>query len=247
MKKKIVGIVVFMLVATTVASATNIVVNHNNQTIAMENGASGQNKVASMQPVLFDWGVDQKQTHTDGSGLTLYPPEMNAQSFTPAKEKLTAVSLWLFKYQNPPVNLITVSIRDNLTGPDLATATINTSVVTISSKATWVLFDFDDIAVTPGKKYYIICTGTAGNPTNAYCWLFSQNDTYTPGEAWYKANPGFPWNINHQIGDFCFKTYFRKPLDVSVPINNGVTLLGINWIKAVIRHEWQLLIFSIVK
>ncbi len=197
-----------MLVTTTVVSATNINMKENNNKIVNSEPS---------EPGLFDWwSVDQKQTHTDGSGLTLYPPEINAQSFTPTKDKLTAVALWLFKYANPPEpNLITVSIRDNITGPDLATKTINTSVITIGGKGTWTLFDFDDISITPETKYYIVCTGTAGDPGNAYCWLFSANDTYTQGDAWYKANENFPWNINNGIGDFCFKTYFRKPLDVS--------------------------------
>ncbi len=227
MKKKIVGIVVFMLVATTVASATTINVNETNQTNTSREMTSLSNTLNGYQPTPLNWGVDQKQTHTDGSGLTLYPPEINAQSFTPVKDKLTAVSLWLFKYASPPEpNLITVVIRDNLTGPDLATKTIDTSVVTIASKGTWVVFDFDDIAVTPETTYYIVCTGTAGDPGNAYCWLFSANDTYTRGEAWYKANANYPWNINHAIGDFCFKTYFRRPLGESVSTNNEATQPG---------------------
>jgi hypothetical protein len=221
MKKKFVGIVVFMLVATTVASATTINVNETNQTNTSHEMTSWSDTLVGYQPTPLNWGVDQKQTHTDGSGLTLYPPDINAQSFTPTKDKLTAVSLWLFKYASPPEpNLITISIRDNLTGPDLATKTINTSIVSISSKGTWVLFDFDDISVTPETAYYIICTGTAGDPGNAYCWLFSANDTYSRGDAWYKANVNYPWNINHAIGDFCFKTYFRKPLGGSSPTYN---------------------------
>jgi hypothetical protein len=228
MKKQLVGIIVFMLVATTVASATKMTITETSQTKTSQEMTSLSNTLNGYQPTPLNWGVDQKQTHTDGSGLTLYPPEVNAQSFTPTKDKLTAVSLWLFKYASPPEpDLITVAIRDNLTGPDLATKTINTSVVTISTKGTWVLFDFDDITLTPETKYYIICTGIVGNPTNAYCWLFSANDTYTRGEAWYKANENFPWNINHAIGDFCFKTYFRKPFDISIPKNNGNIRSGV--------------------
>jgi hypothetical protein len=211
MKKKIIGIVILMLVATTVVSATNInVKKSNNVSVNSE----------PYEPGLFEWwGVDQKQTTQDGYGITLIPPETNAQSFTPTKDKLTAVSLYLFKAGTPsePVH-ITVSIRGNLTGPDLATKTIDTSVVTIST-ATWVLFDFDDITITPESKYFIICSGDAGDANNAYCWLFSSSDRYTPGEAWHKATAGSSW-IKWPTGstspaDFCFKTYFRKPLDVS--------------------------------
>jgi len=226
MKKKLVGIVIFMLVTTTVVSATNIDLKKNIQTIASRDILSFNNKIETYQPVdfnwgMFNWGVDQKQTKTDRYGITLYPPDTNAQSFTPTKDKLTAVSLYIFRFGAPPEPVqITVSIRDNLSGSDLATKTIDTSVVKIN-KSTWVLFDFEDIPVTPGNKYYIVCQGTAGNPTNAYCWLYSFNDTYPRGDAWYKANEGSSWiqwpNGPQSPKDFCFKTYFRKPLDIPVP------------------------------
>jgi hypothetical protein len=152
----------------------------------------------------------------------LRPPFTCAQSFTPTKDKLTDVSLYIFKYGTPPDPVhITISIRDNLTGSDLATKTIDTSVV--SKKYKWVLFDFEDISITPGNTYFIVCSGDAGNETNAYCWFFSDNDTYTRGEAWWKVNEIATWTTLEQAGygaDFCFKTYFRKPLDRSVPISN---------------------------
>jgi len=214
MKNKIVGMVVLMLVATTVVSATNINVKEsNNVSVNSE----------PYEPGLFDWwSVDQKQTHQDGTGMTLTPPETNAQSFTPTKDKLTAVSLYIFKASTPPEPVqITVSIRDNLTGSNLATKTIDTSVVTIKSSGTWVLFDFEDISLTSENTYYMVCTGTAGDATNAYVWLFADNDTYTRGEPWYKATENYPWMKNHMAGDFCFKTYFRKPLDVSSTQKNN--------------------------
>jgi len=178
------------------------------------------------EPAPFEWWrVDQKQTTQGGYGITLIPPETNAQSFTPTKDKLTAVSLYLFGAGTPPDKVnITVSIRDNLTGSDLATKTIDTSVVPITS-ATWILFDFEDISVTPESKYFIVCSGDAGNANNAYCWLFSSEDLYARGEAWHKATVGSSWiqwpSGSTSPADFCFKTYFRNPLDVSsTPKNN---------------------------
>jgi len=215
MRRKIIGIVVFMLVATTVVSATNINMKENNNKIVNSEPS---------EPDLFDWwNVDQKQTHHDGYGITLIPPETNAQSFIPTKDKLTAVALYLFRAGTPsePVH-ITLSIRDNLTGSDLATKTIDTSVVTIA-KAKWVLFDFEDIMITPSKTYYIVCSGDVGNADNAYCWLFSGNETYASGEAWHKGTAGSAW-ITYSSGgvwDYCFKTYFRKPLDSTIPSTNG--------------------------
>jgi hypothetical protein len=216
MKHKFVGIVIFMLVATAMVSATNINVKKDIQTTASWD-------VLPNLPGI-NWGVDQKQTWHDSYGMVLMPPTLLAQSFTPTKDKLTAVSLALFKHGTPPESvLITVSIRDNLTGSDLVTKTIDTSVVTIGKKGKWVLFDFEDIAITPESTYYIICSGNAGNETNNYCWFFSNNDTYTRGEAWIKFSETSIWVTLEQAGygaDFCFKTYFRKPLDISVPINN---------------------------
>jgi len=227
MKKKIIGIVVLMLLATTVVSATNINVKEINNKIVYHE---------LYEPTLFDWGVDQKQTHTDGYGMQLRPPFTCAQSFTPTKDKLTAVSLYIFKHDTPPDPVhITVSIRDNLTGLDLATKTIDTSVVTIKYK--WVLFDFEDISITPGNSYFIVCSGDAGDTTNVYCWFFSDNDTYTRGEAWYKINENADWVTLIQAGygaDFCFKTYFRKPLDKSVAINNE-NLVN-HWLLSIIER-----------
>jgi hypothetical protein len=225
MKKKIVEIIVLMLVATSVVSATNILVKENNNRI-LDN--------EPYEPTLFDWWcVDQKQTTQDGYGITLIPPETNAQSFTPTKDKLTAVALYLFKAGSPedPVH-ITVSIRDNLTGQDLAIKTIDTSSTSIN-KATWVLFDFDDITITPDTQYYIVCSGDGGDATNAYCWLFTSNDAYSSGEAWHKATAGSYW-VKWPSGptnpkDFCFKTYFRKPIDISSMLKTNENMAPVNY------------------
>jgi hypothetical protein len=122
-------------------------------------GTENNKKIISYEPIIFDWGVDQKNTQHSGFGITLHPPQSHAQSFTPTKDKLTAVSLYLFKGITPPEPVhITVSIRDNLTGSNLVTKTINTSVVTITKSPQWVLFDFEDISITPEITYYIVCS-----------------------------------------------------------------------------------------
>jgi len=148
MRNKIVGIVVFMLVATMVVSAININSKESNNIIV---------NTEPYEPSLFDWSnVDQKQTYQDGRGNFLVLNYTYGQEFTPTKDTLTAVSIYLFKYGTPsdPIH-ITVSIRDNITGSDLAAKTIDTSSVTIS-KTKWVLFDFEDIATTP-EKIYTLC------------------------------------------------------------------------------------------
>jgi hypothetical protein len=212
-----------MLVTTTVVSATTTNVKETTQTIASE--------AVLYQPTLFNWGVDQEQTENCGHGITLTTPWTYAQSFTPTKEKLTAVRLYIFKYGNPPEPVhITVTIRDNLTQADLTTKTIDTSNVSIGigNKAKWVLFDFEDITLTPGSKYFIVCSGDAGDDTNAYCWFYNNEDTYIRGEAWIKPDENSVWtNFSHggfNPDDFCFKTYFRKPFGGSIANTNEVAL-----------------------
>ncbi len=177
-----------------------------------------EKKLFSFEPILFDWGVDQKNIETSGYGITLHPPQAHAQGFRPTKDKLTAVSLLLFKGILPPDPVhITVSIREYLNGADLVTMTINTSVVSISKSRQWVLFDFEDVSVVPEKMYYIVCSADAGDVSHAYCWMFAETDTYARGEAFCKPNATENWmrwpNGSEYPVDFCFKTYFRKPLD----------------------------------
>jgi len=197
-------------------------------------------KIISYEPALFDWGVDQENTHNSGLGITLHPPEKHAQGFTPTKDKLTAVSLYLFQGVTPPDPVhITVSIRDTLTGSDLVTKTINTSEVAITKSGQWVLFDFEDISITPEKPYFIICSVDAGSTSNAYCWLFANSDTYPGGRAWFQDNATAPWTWwpsgSMYPVDFCFKTYFRKPLDSSALKDNEHLLTP--WLGSILERS----------
>ncbi len=179
--------------------------------------------IPSHRPFIFDWGVDQKNIQDSGWGISLFPPQSYAQSFKPTKEKLTAVSLCFIKGIAPPDPVqITVSIRENLTGLNLASKTVSTGDITIAKSRTWVLFDFEDIAVTPEGTYYIVCSADAGDVSHAYCWIFADNDSYSRGSAWFQEYENGSWvnepmNIFH-IMDFCFKTYFRKPLEGTTAI-----------------------------
>jgi hypothetical protein len=216
MKKKFVALVLLMFLMTSMVSAATVTIKQIRQPAV---------SVALVSdPVLFDWGVDQEQTENCGHGIVLTAPLAYAQSFTPTKEKLTAVRLHIFRYGSPPAARLTVSIRDNLTQGNLATKTIDTSKVSIESSGKWVLFDFEDISVTPGNLYFIVCSGDLGNSTNAYCWFYNNEDTYPGGEAWIKPDDASIWtNFTHggfNPDDFCFKTYFRRPLDISAPTYN---------------------------
>ncbi len=218
MKQKFIEIVIFMLLTTTMVSAINIKEIQNDQTIQSDDG--------NTLPYIpgLNWGVDQKQTWTDRYGMIFMSPTAFAQSFTPTKETLTAVARAIFKHGTPiKPTQITVSIRKNLTDSDLTTKTINTSSLNIDKYGKWVIFDFEDLSITPGTPYFIICSGNGDNATNAYCWFYSNNSTYDPGQAWIKYDNYSGWITLKEIGygaDFCFKTYFKKPLDSPIAINN---------------------------
>lgn len=211
MRKKSIGILILMLMTAPLVSAT---------TTNLTEIQTKASQTVLFQPILLNWGVDQEQTENCGHGIILTIPWTYAQRFTPAKEKLTAVRLHIFKYGAPPGVQITVSIRENLTSSNLATKTIDASDITIESTGTWVLFDFEDITVTPGSTYFIVCSGSAGDETNAYCWFYNNEDTYSGGEAWIKPDEVSVWtNFTHggfNPDDFCFKTYFRKPFGGSI-------------------------------
>ena len=229
MKIKIVGVLFLLLISTIVVPAININIKEPTQKQTFETILYCNKRNINNQPILLNWGLDQEQTDNCGQGIILSPPWLYAQSFIPTEDKMTAVRLFIFKYGTPPEPIqITVSIRDNLTYSDLTSKTIDTRVVTIGNKAIWVLFDFKDISVTPGRKYFIVCSGNAGDDTNAYCWFYNNEDTYSGGKAWIKPDEVSIWTTLPHYGfnpdDFCFKTYFLKPLGGWVSKNNKITM-----------------------
>lgn len=224
-------IVVFLVMTLLIASALHIsALEVNNRILNKDNIVN----IVSKNTNVFDdppsaWlkGSDQKQTEDDNYGCIIISPEIYAQEFKPTKDNLTAVALQMFKYANPPAGLeITVSIRDKLNGSDLTSKTKDADIIT--EKGGWYMFDFEDITVIPDNSYYIICSGGGGNETNAYCWLFAEDNKYDRGVAWYSNDSGETWSDLEDPGggwneiDFCFITYFETPKDRSInkPIFN---------------------------
>jgi hypothetical protein len=166
-------------------------------------------------------GADQRQTSDCGYGYGFYDPVFYAQKFKPAKDKLTAVALEFFEITAPPGIEITVSIRDDLKGNDLTTITVNADEVDITPSGTWVLFDFSDISVTPENTYCIILKTTgAGLYDDSYYWYFDDYNPYDRGDVWVSVNYGSTWKKMDDPSfydiDFCFITYFKKPLNFEI-------------------------------
>ena len=142
-----------------------------------------------------------------------------AQSFVPTKETLTGVELLLGRIGFIRSD-IKVTIRNDLNGEDLATATMPYNSVPLIWRLfigfpDWIYFDFPDISVLPGETYYITLYTDGGfglklSLLSSYRWSISWNpDSYLNGKGWFSNVQGdnpTPWKIWDQPFDFCFKT-----------------------------------------
>ena len=186
MKKKIIGIIIVGLFFITVFGNA-MKINPNNDIL------------------------DQKQTRNNNF-MIFYPPQQLAQSFIPSLNTLSKVELYLVKSGNPSITELIISIKESQSEESLVI--IEKAVSEISEG--WMEFDFEDITVTPGETYYIVCNpiGEFKDIQNVICWGFSYPDPYSSGTAWAIDTLGGDWreiffNDNEKM-DFCFKTYARN-------------------------------------
>lgn len=163
--------------------------------------------------------VDQQQTSECNWGWTVSGSSHLAQSFTPTINSTTKVELNLFGPATE--NDITISIRDDLNGEDLTTTT---KTISIESKHNrWIEFDFPDIELVIGKKYYIVFKQTI-NSGKIY-WEFGDDDPYPSGKAWledvhiWEELKSDEETVDNPV-DFCFKTYGLNWAP-SIPIIHG--------------------------
>ena len=162
---------------------------------------------------LNGYKLDQKQTDWGCDGIICKVVWL-AQSFTPSMTPLTKVDLYMAKIGNPSAG-VTVCIASSLTGSEIACVSKQPDQIN-SEYYTWTEFDFSDISVTPGQKYYIVCRSE--KPLDVYnriFWGAGLNNPYKSGEAWYSNDQGQSWDIadfppDAPKLDFCFKTYGPK-------------------------------------
>lgn len=148
--------------------------------------------------------LDQYQDLTYNQCHNVHYGSMWGQSFKPSKTPLIKIDVFLAKEGGIDKNLI-LSIRDDLSGSDLTSVSVDPS--SIPKSVTWVEFDFPDISVTPEKTYFIVLRVDEKSPMYAYySWyfIFNYDDEYKRGTSWYK-NPD-QWDFNPYI-DQTFRTY----------------------------------------
>jgi len=218
MNNKIMSIFVCTLIISTAFSMVGIA--KNNEVIKKAFANPGYN-IYNCGPTL-----DQKQDRCEGGwcvcdgGFSWF-----AQAFRPALSNLVQIELRMWKIADPNDYDLTLSIRDSLDGDDIASKTINGSVV--SSRLQWILFEFEIINLTPGETYYMVIRGNGGNDNAGYVWCgyWGDEDVYPDGEAWDNAVGG-KWTVRTASGyeffDFCFRTYGWNYAP-SIPVIDGPT------------------------
>jgi hypothetical protein len=166
-------------------------------------------------------GADQMQINLSGIGFLQQNHLEYAQSFKPMKNTLTAVALHFFRLGIPHEQTkMTVSIKEELDGPELTAITVLANDWKIKTSGTWVLFNFPDIIVIPEHTYYIHEIISHGDYWgNTYGWSLQYEDQYLRGDAWFFLYP-FWITLKQYWGwdpddisdpDFCFITYYQEP------------------------------------
>ena len=118
-------------------------------------------------------------------------------------------------------------------GSALTTAYIHRDTLVIGTN--FCEFDFPDINVTPGTKYYIILRGVSdSSDLSKVWWWYGYPDPYAGGDAWYESISG--WNYLQEgvvRCDFCFETYGtaenNPPYAPSVPDGPTSGVVGISY------------------
>jgi hypothetical protein len=150
--------------------------------------------------------VDQSQ-ETDNEHL--YIPTGTFQGFVPQRKKLVAVEVkighWMAEFSSPQITLKIEKPFGNV----ITSATVSTSDVpnlAENDETGWVFFDVNDVQLTKGETYFIVLYF---NLNSDFAWSGAYGDPYPPAQSSMGGN----W-------DFCFRTYFRKSLDISGSKNN---------------------------
>lgn len=202
MRKKIIGILVAGLFILTSYSVIGI--NNDNNSIPIIS-INNRRKIMNKCDVEI---IDQEQTYTFGRGQGVSGNGLLAQSFVPTLDIISKVQLLMFKSQDSHPDYITISIRDDLNGDDLTSASIIADNVTGNNIQKWIEFDFEDISINSGEVYYIIWRQYGGGGSDYVYWNYGPNNPYEQGDAWMKING---WNMfnppDQNNPDFCFKTY----------------------------------------
>ncbi len=133
-----------------------------------------------------------------------------AQSFIPNNRNLTKVQLLIENVNLIKPYPITITIRKELKGDNLTSKTL-TPVDLKNRTEKYLTFDFPDIQVNPGEKYYIVCNSTAPwiEPWSCYKWRATFQNSYDLGCCYRSYDNGKTWDIDEE-SDALFIIYSKE-------------------------------------
>jgi len=174
-------------------------------------GASIQNQRAAIDFSTQGEQLDQSAPLGSEYLWTLWGENtMVAQAFRPKLPTLSRIELGLGRtYENAP-GTYTVSIRDCLNGQDLTSKTMLTKELPLNT-GDWISINFNDIQVTPNKRYFIVVTFDTANNT-ALVWYTANWNPYHRGAPWIYNDFKVPyWDLMFSLWlkffDMSFRTY----------------------------------------
>jgi hypothetical protein len=177
------------------------------------------------EPISYSDDLDQSQQLYNwfgpvGSGpMWSFSNYILAQSFTPTKNLLTRIELYIGKNSTTTFNY-TVAIRDDLNGSDLASVSLSAAEIT-TENFSWEEFDIPDLMVTPGDTYYIV-SSTVNASDNWYYWgLYMNGTVYPNGTIYYTINNGMNWP-EEPNGDMTFNTYGVDATFLNLTVTGGI-------------------------
>jgi len=130
------------------------------------------------------------------------------QSFTPSKNYLSSIDLFLEKKGNPDSNF-DIYICDNSLGePNTDNYLISMSVSPdyIDRSLSWIEFDFFDVYVEPGETYYILTNAKSTDDDHHFIIGSVWDNHFPDGDSWRYNSETHPWSNSESL-DLCFKTY----------------------------------------
>jgi hypothetical protein len=265
--KKIISLVVVgvLLLGVLSASAT---IGKRNKTL-LNAGENEISSVSAYQDELDQFQLDQTEGYAIPVGALYIPdPPTNlnvqvAQSFIPTKEILTRAELLVGKNYTASHPYV-LAIREELTEENIVEINVNPDQF-VTDNFSWVEFDFEDIFVTVGQTYYIVCY-TENITDNWYAWAANNDsESYQHGCAWVSIDDGDTWSndsysaennvLKRQNGaaplgrddstsDMCFKTYGIEATELEIELTKtgfrvGATITNIGDVTAW-EVEWTI-------
>ena len=167
--------------------------------------------------------IDQQNSDVGSSigSWFIYDIRHHAQEFKPTLDTLTRVAIYGDRETDPPNSLL-VSIRESLTGPDLTSIEVPKDAIPETTPE-WIIADFQDLQVTPGQSYYLVCRTIQGAyPGELYAWWRTPDTNYPNGTAYHSVDSGASWYTGDD--DFLFQTYGQ----MNTP-PTAQTFLGPTW------------------